>query len=202
MGERFELFGFKALQVSDILDFFSNLFKIIEKETKEPPKRIVYLGGWCGLTAFLALYCKRVKADIHVIDIEPSTTELARVLIDLGVKYLSADVFDPKAISTIKEIIERPGLTILLLDNGDKEQEFALYTKALKIGDIVLAHDFGASLEDFQKVMGWDGHTYKRWGALEIDYDKIGLASQANRLVPYREGLSARYAWCCRRRES
>lgn len=104
--------------------------------------RLVELGTHTGgLTALLGVHCKNVGTELHTFDWNDRALLYADWFELLGVKSYVMDIFSPEGTQLIRDLIARPGRTILLCDGGDKRREFSMFAKTLKDGDVIGAHD-------------------------------------------------------------
>lgn len=64
--------------------------------------------------------------------------------------------FDESAFKDCIELIKSEGRTLVVCDGGDKPKEFNEFSKYLKPGDVIIAHDFSESDEEWkQKTDYW-----------------------------------------------
>lgn len=153
--------GFRMAQNRYAIQAWSYLFEL------ETPKQIIEIGTSVGgLACVLGIAAKNLGATFHTFDIANQTDQLGG-LADEWFKFLNidfnvVDCFEPDTMTKINSIVGREGLTVLLCDGGNKPKEFRTFSKCLKPGDIIAAHDFGAKeewpwqeirLEDVQDVM-------------------------------------------------
>lgn len=90
-----------------------------------------------------------------------------------NIYFTKMDIFKDE--KSIGNIISQKGKVLLLCDNGNKIKEVKTFSKYLKSGDLIMAHDYASSREHFKKkIQG------KYWDCLEItdadiDFEKHGL---------------------------
>lgn len=132
------------------------------------PARIIEIGtGNGGLTTLFALYCKMTGTSLHTYDkTEGKHNSLLRLL-GCNVSFKDA-LEDPKAVEEIKELVSAPGRTIIFCDAG-KALEFNLYAPSMKVGDLILMHDFAPTPEEFETEIKAKGV----WGSLEAWYERV-----------------------------
>jgi hypothetical protein len=88
-----------------------------------------------------------------------------------------SDVFNAETENEIKELICQNGVTVIFCDGGNKIREFNLFSKYLKSGDYILAHDYAQNKEYFeQQIKG------KIWDWCEITDQDIQNACEENNL--------------------
>jgi len=111
--------------------------------------RIIEIGtNRGGLTLWLSDN-RPEKCDIYSFDI---TDEY--LMIDPkkeNINFIQKDVFS-EASQEIHDLISSEGQTLLLCDGGNKNNEFAIFAKSLKLGDIIMCHDFIDDAETYNKI--------------------------------------------------
>ncbi len=190
-------FGFEMQQRVLTVEAFSILFSSTAAEGTLF-SRIVELGtGLGGLAVFLGLYAARNDCEMHTIDIEDSTSpKTLDVLRSLGVKSWYGDVLsDDRMINMIKSLISSDGASLLLCDDGNKVKEFNLYAPSLKVGDVIMAHDYMETYERFK-----DEYEGKIWDSCEITYSDIHGVCSACHLEPFMQDVFDPFAWVCMRK--
>jgi len=108
--------------------------------------RIIELGtGWGGLSLYFALWCEERGAKFHTFDIAKKwkDTPLAKMICLASYFHVLDVLHNPQP---IKELIVRPGPSIVFCDNGDKREEFRQLAPILKPGDIIGVHDWGREI--------------------------------------------------------
>jgi uncharacterized protein YdcH (DUF465 family) len=83
---------------------------------------------------------------------------------------------------TISEIIKRNGTTLVFCDGGDKNLEINVFSKHLKIGDLIFGHDYAPTREYWEnnfKGKIWDWH--ETWDS------EIQEACKNYNLLPFLE---------------
>jgi|SRR5215831_5160950 len=108
-----------------------------------PPTRVLDLGCYNGgFTILLGLHAWHLGATVFGFDRMAAPSEdwanLAKVL---GVEFVQGDILQGLS-ETIIRLIEKPGITYVLCDNGKKSLEFSIFAQHLKPGDIIGAHDY------------------------------------------------------------
>jgi hypothetical protein len=103
---------------------------------------------------------------------------------EINVRY--QNIFESEV--EIASLIKNGGKVLLLCDNGNKILEFNTYSKYLKSGDVIMAHDYSPSTHF------WENNKYWNW--LEITDEDIKDSINKNGLIPYKNDISLQYAWC------
>lgn len=97
------------------------------------------------------------------------------------------DIF--ASLDEIGDIISKSGKCLVLCDNGKKIDEVNALCKYLKVGDIIMAHDYAYNQEVYNKNL--------YWGWLEITYPDIQDEAEKNNLALYQHDLMQEVAWLC-----
>lgn len=106
--------------------------------------RIIELGS--GKGAFTMLLS---KSGSDVIGYESSKEFFQASPIPKNVKVIFKD-YNKEEIS-IKKQIQKKGKTLLLLDGGQKINDFHKFSKYLKKDDVIMIHDYGDDAETFRR---------------------------------------------------
>jgi predicted O-methyltransferase YrrM len=94
------------------------------------------------------------------------------------------------------DLISSEGTTLVLCDGGSKKNEFRILSDYLKIGDVIMAHDYAPNEEYFQEHI----HS-KIWNWLEIQDSDINDACLKNNLVSYMDDDFKQVVWVCKIKE-
>lgn len=191
MKNQNEFLGGTMSQTMDTPKVFSQLLE------KLRPRRIVEIGTFKGgLTVLLGLYGHLHNCVVSTFDNERARTfDTSKVPWDtflcLGIDYYNWDVFERE--HGVAEIITLPGTTLLLCDGGDKPREFNTFAKYLKPGDVIMAHDYSHTVDDYEK------NQKKRWRwAHEIMFHHVAGAVKEHGLKPHpMHEEFYREAWLC-----
>lgn len=141
----YDLMGLRMQQHPDALNVLTTFLKMVEKNGR--PKRIMEIGtGSGGLAVMLAVYCHLESIPFHTIDIEQSRTH--EILYKLGADVSVADIWQDPSFTRWKYLAGKPGRTILFCDGGNKKQEVISFSRVMKTGDFILAHDYASSHSD------------------------------------------------------
>lgn len=176
---------------------FKRFYNFLEKER---PARILEIGtGTGGLTRFLDLCAKDLNLDMPLISFEVNSSPWHQEMVDDGIDVRIENIFseDYSCITDdIIKFIQEDGLTIVLCDGGDKISEFNCISKYLKVGDIIMAHDFAPNKNYFENYMN-----RKIWNWMEIQDSDIDECCEKQNLVPYKEGEFLSVAWVCKKKD-
>jgi 23S rRNA U2552 (ribose-2'-O)-methylase RlmE/FtsJ len=138
---------------------------------------IIEIGFHRGALSLWLYKNKNDKTKLVCYDI---TLEFKEVNND-NIDFRQGDCFDENIINEIKMLIESQGKTLVLCDGGYKEKEFNLFSTFLKIGDVIMLHDYAHSDEDYERIKvqtGWKTHA-------ESKFENIQSAITSNNLQSY-----------------
>ena len=139
-----------------------------------------------GLTSWL-YDNKNPNAMVVSYDIDGKINQTKRIDIDFRIQ----DCFEEKAFNDIVSYIQRPGKTLVVCDGGDKPKEFNSFSKYLKSGDVIIAHDYSANTEYWNFATNYWQWPYEA----DTTYDSIKEAVIENGLEPYRDSEFNFYLW-------
>jgi len=91
------------------------------------------------------------------------------------------------------DIITSEGTTLVLCDGGSKKNEFRVLSDYLKVGDVIMAHDYSPNETYFQEHIN-----NKVWNWLEIQDTDINESCVKNNLVPFMEEDFRQVVWACK----
>lgn len=151
MAEDYLCFKIGQFNVTKTLSSFALFVKTL-KENGFANGRIIELGtGRGGFSVFLAIYCIFLGKgwELYTFDNGDRLEEHTWQMLDkLGVSVYMADIFSEDTTASIIELIRKKGTTVLLCDNGNKRREFNLFSKHLKSGDYIFAHDLTKEIRE------------------------------------------------------
>jgi len=158
--------------------------------------RIIEVGTGCGIfTVFLGIYCFYNDKKLITYDIEDKMQEKTRKLFrTLGIDYRIKNIFEN--ITEIKDEIQKQGCSVVLCDNGNKVKEFQIFSKFLKSGDFIFAHDYAKDLDFFRSEI-----QNKYWNWLEIDDKRIEDSCNQESLVSYMQEEFQKCSWVCKQKK-
>lgn len=165
---------YNGVQVSQCLgvylglnpDYLSTFTNIVEIGT--------YNGG---LTSWLFDNLKE-GGKLLSYDIDGTINHTKRTDIDFRVE----SCFDEKPFNDIIELIQSEGRTLVVCDGGDKPKEFNTFSKYLKSGDVIIAHDYSENDEEWR-----DKTNFWQWPYEADTYPhSIEEAVKENNLEPYK----------------
>lgn len=95
----------------------------------------------------------------------------------------------------IREFIQQEGTTLVLCDGGFKISEFKLISPFLKVGDVIMAHDYAHDSDYFREHI-----ENKIWNWHEIQYSDIKESCEKNNLESYMNDEFQEVVWVCKKR--
>lgn len=195
--------GVSIEQRPEVVDKFENL--ILE----HGPARIIEIGTFAGgLTLILkdVVDTNNLTTEIYTYDVAEASIlkdhiqhrELKELFVITKNLFNGAysDFLTSDTKQEIQELIQKPGLTILLCDGGCKKCEFNLLAQFLKSDDIIMAHDYAPNATFFQNHMN-----KKVWNWHEIQDADIEMTIMKNGLVPLHKEAFLEVAWLCMRKK-
>jgi hypothetical protein len=175
---------YTAQQTQDVWPLFEQFL------LKEKFQRIFEIGTASGgLTQFISEFSKEnnIDTEIMTVDIKP----VNKKLIESGVQSLQIDY--TKNISEIEKFIKTDKKLLILCDGGNKVKEFNLFSKYIKVGDFIMAHDYADTYEYFET-----NTKNKKWGWCEINASDIKDISNNFKLIEYTNINFKEEMWICK----
>lgn len=145
------------------------------------PARIVEIGtGNGGLTTLLASYCAETGCQLHSYDQQEGKHHAW--LKAMGYPVRRGDALnDPVVVEEVKGVVAREGRVLSLCDAG-KALEASYIIPVMKVGDLILMHDFAPDAATFERdIKG------RLWNWFESWYERVAEVSNAHGIVysPY-----------------
>ena len=175
-------------QVNDIDKYFNELLIYENFDT------IIELGtSLAGLTYIIddILTKNNLKKNIHTFDFS-YRDYVENELNKRNCRYYILDEFTLIYEDTVSNLIKNGGKTLVLCDGGNKIDEFNKYSKYLKNGDFIMAHDYAYD----EKTFLFDIKD-KVWNWFEISYKDINESILSNNLNEYSKINFKNAVWCC-----
>lgn len=183
--------GWGAQQNPHAFEVFFNFIKEVK------PARIIEIGtALGGFTMFLNYCCKELNSQtkIHTFDI--LDRHAYKVLTQEGIGVHIENIFEKDFLeipTEYVELIQNPGVTLVLCDGGDKIREFNLLSTYLKPGDFILAHDYAIDRTDFEERVN-----KQLWNWFEIQESDIAQACLDNNLIDFKREEFNKGVWVCK----
>jgi len=96
----------------------------------------------------------------------------------------------------VESFIGREGTTLVLCDGGSKVNEFIILSKYLKSGDIIMAHDYVDTKENFL-----ENYRDKIWNWREIGEEDIKETCEKYNLKSFMKETFDKVVWVCKIKE-
>lgn len=153
-------------------------------------KHVIEIGAHTGL--FAMHLAERLNAEVTSIELSSQflvcrdqleTTPRLRIVV--------GDCFSPEIVSLITSLLSREDRSAILCDGGNKIREFRTFAPFLKTGDVIMAHDYGGTREEFRAIgakVGWHHHC-------EITLGDIQDSVAENNLVPWHDETFKQVFW-------
>jgi len=203
-GYKREPISVTTMQCPGVIEAFRILLE------QEKPTQVLEIGtAHAGLTLIIRDILDEiglVETPIHTYDIsadgEPLEYDIkkgARIKFSKEnlFNHLYDNLLDPLGPNGVVEYIQRPGGSLVLCDGGCKRCEVNILSKFLKIGDVIMAHDYAPDAEYFERhIKGkiWDWH--------EIQDSDIQEAVDKYHLQPCLQEEFLKVVWVCKKRSS
>ena len=132
----------------------------------------------------------RDLTDAQIITYDILETKHKATLEENNISVNVKSVFDDY--ESVEDYISGKGQVLVLCDGGNKIKEFDVFSKLLKSGDIIMAHDYSYDENLFQAYI--KNHVW-RW--CEIQYKDIAMAVETNNLEPVLTEDFQEAVWTC-----
>ena len=159
---------------------------------KEKFERVFEIGtALGGLTQFINDFSKENGIDTEILSIDVKTPN--QTLIDEGIQNLQMNALDIKNISKLGSFLKTDKKLLILCDGNSKPIEFNLYSKYIKVGDFIMAHDYAITYEYFE-----DNIKHKKWDWCQItEGDIVDICTKFN-LTDYTNLDFSKEMWVCK----
>ena len=179
--------NFLACQRPETFEIFSKFIK------EESPSLIIEIGScFGGLSYCLYDISKKINAQFITFDIikNDSLSLLERTEPNIDIRI--ENIFD-KNYTLLPEyvnyILSFPSPVLILCDGGNKKEEYKAFSRILRRGDLLMAHDFSYNQETFESS--------PIWGWKEIDENDIINSMRDNIFYYYEMSVFSQIAWVC-----
>ena len=132
----------------------------------------------------------RDLTDAEIITYDILETKHKATLEENNITVNVKSVFDD--FDAVEEYISGKGQVLVLCDGGDKRYEFHVFSKMLKTGDIIMAHDYSYDEDLFQAYI--KNHVW-RW--CQLQYKDIAFAVETQNLEPVLTEEFQEAVWTC-----
>jgi len=120
-----------------------------------------------GLSSFLAFHTylnedfKYLGIEKKLEDIDPRFLKMASFI--HNVTFFHGSVFSRKCTELIRKFINISGKSLIYCDNGDKPMEFLVYSDIIKVGDLLMVHDYPREFNE-------DNSDFSLLDQIELEY--------------------------------
>jgi hypothetical protein len=173
--------GLVTHQLPGVFDVFPGIVADLK------PARILEFGTAHGGFAIFLKHCLR-RCDLpHVpvlsLDIKDYPGHIAARREGVDVRNMNVFAPDHGAIDPlVADFMGGPGPSLVLVDAQEKPKEFRAVAPHLKVGDVLMAHDYAPSADIFyERVRG------KTWNWLEITDADVAACCEQHGLTPWRQ---------------
>ena len=132
----------------------------------------------------------RDLTDAEIITYDILETKHKATLEENNITVNVKSVFDD--FDAVEEYISGKGQVLVLCDGRDKRYEFHVFSKMLKTGDIIMAHDYSYDEDLFQAYI--KNHVW-RW--CQLQYKDIAFAVETQNLEPVLTEEFQEAVWTC-----
>jgi cephalosporin hydroxylase len=161
------------------------------------PKRILEIGtALGGFTEFLKILSDELNLNINILSYDISEKPWYNQMIEKGIDVRVENIFNEDWSNVKQDVIDfvqQDGITIVLCDGGWKIGEFKIFSKLIKDGDYILAHDFS-----YDKVTYENEIKNKIWNWCEITESDIESSVIENNLKSYQPDKFSKAVWVCK----
>jgi cephalosporin hydroxylase len=161
------------------------------------PVRILEIGtALGGFTEFLKIITDELNLNTKILSYDISERPWYNQMIEKGIDVRVEDIFNEDwsgVKQDVVDFIQQDGLTIVLCDGGWKIGEFKIFSKLIKDGDYILAHDYSISKEIYETDI-----KDKIWNWCEITESDIQESVVENNLKFYNQDKFSRAVWVCK----
>jgi len=161
------------------------------------PVRILEIGtSLGGFTEFLNIITNELGLNTKILSYDISERPWYRQMIEKGIDVRVENIFNEDWSGVKQEVVDfvqQDGLTIVLCDGGWKIGEFKIFSKIIKNGDYILAHDYSINKEIYESEI-----KDKIWNWCEITESDIEQSVIENNLRFYNQDKFSNAAWVCK----
>jgi cephalosporin hydroxylase len=161
------------------------------------PNRILEIGtALGGFTEFLKIIIDELNLNTKILSYDISEREWYHQMIEKGIDVRVENIFNEDWSGVKQEVVDfvqQEGTTIVLCDGGWKIGEFKIFSKLIKGGDYILAHDYSHSKEVYESEI-----KDKIWNWCEITEQDIEESVISNNLKSYNQDKFSQAVWVCK----
>lgn len=181
-----------------------NMFDAFKKLLNEyKPKRVLEIGTAGGGTIqFIRDYLDEIGlTDTTIKSFEVKEHKWYKDMRVTGIEIIIENIFshsyrEIEKPEFVKDYIKSEGPTLVLCDGGSKINEFKILAPYLKSGDIIMAHDYVDTKENFL-----ENYKDKIWNWREIGDEHIIDTCEKYSLKNYMKDTFDKAVWVCKIKE-
>jgi cephalosporin hydroxylase len=183
--------GHTAQQSHNVYQIFYDFISEVK------PNRILEIGtALGGFTEFLKIITDELNLDTKILSYDISERQWYHQMIEKGIDVRVENIFNEDWTGVKQEVVDfvqQDGTTIVLCDGGWKIGEFKIFSKLIKEGDYILAHDYSISKEIYESEI-----KDKIWNWCEITEQDIEESVIENNLKSYNQDKFSQAVWVCK----
>ena len=183
--------GHTAQQSHNAYQVFYDLISEIK------PKRILEIGtALGGFTEFLKILSDELNLNINILSYDITERPWYNQMVEKVIYVRVENIFNEDWTNVKQDVIDfiqQEGVTIVLCDGGWKIGEFKIFSKLIKDGDFILAHDYS-----YDKVTYENEIKNKIWNWCEITESDIESSVKENNLKSYQPDKFSKAVWVCK----
>ena len=181
--------------------YMFDAFKKLLLETK--PSRILEIGtAGGGTTLFIREYLDEIGLNnTQIKSFEVKEHKWFEPMRKRGIDIIIENIFSKsyreiEKPEFVNDFIQSEGTTIVLCDGGSKINEFKTLAEYLKVGDIIMAHDYVDTKENFL-----NNYKHKIWNWREIGDEHIEETCIKYNLKSFMKDIFDKAVWVCKIKE-
>jgi cephalosporin hydroxylase len=186
--------GYTAQQSHNAYQIFYDFISEVK------PVRILEIGtALGGFTEFLKIITDELGLNTKILSYDISSRPWYNEMVEKGIDVRVENIFNEDWSGVKQEVVDfvqQEGLTIVLCDGGWKIGEFNIFSKLIKNGDYILAHDYSVSKEIYELEI-----KDKIWNWCEITESDIEQSVVENNLKFYNQNKFSQAVWVCKIKE-
>jgi cephalosporin hydroxylase len=183
--------GHTAQQSHNVYQIFYDFISEVK------PNRILEIGtALGGFTEFLKIITDELNLNTKILSYDISERPWYHQMIEKGIDVRVENIFNEDWTGVKQEVVDfvqQDGTTIVLCDGGWKIGEFKIFSKLIKEGDYILAHDYSISKEIYESEI-----KDKIWNWCEITEQDIEESVIENNLKSYNQDKFSQAVWVCK----
>lgn len=165
------------------------------------PKRILEIGtSLGGFTQYLHHISEELGVNLELRSYDIYDRYEYQIMrekgIDVRVENIFSNTYKELINFDVVDFIKGDGVTVVLCDGGSKIDEFNILSEHLKVGDIIMAHDYAFDSKTFD-----DEINKKYWLWHEISESDIKESVEKHNLKPFRQDMFTKAVWVCKIKE-